>query len=105
MICLRTFVSISEQVYSSSSIKYNLVNLICGLLDDYMISHQGLSGTKVARLDMCRSILSVKKKAHQMWRDHPFSQRNRTAETTVGVRGVSNREMRGASGQNLKKRR
>ena len=32
-----------------------------------------------------RSILSLGKIAHQMWRDHPFSQRNRTTERTVGV--------------------
>ena len=34
---------------------------------------------------MCRSILSLSKIAHQMWCDHPFSQRNRT--TGVGVGG------------------
>ena len=38
--------------------------------------HQGLSCTKVQRLDMCRSIL-LSKIASQMWRDHPFSQRDR----------------------------
>ena len=38
---------------------------------------------------MCRSILSLSKIAHQMWSDHPFSQRNRTTERTVevGLRG------------------
>ena len=33
--------------------------------------------------DMCRSILSLSKIAHQMWHDHPFSQRNMTTERAV----------------------
>ena len=37
------------------------------------------------RLDMCRSMLSLSKIAHQMWCDHSFSQRNMTTERTVGV--------------------
>ena len=39
----------------------------------------------VPRLDMFRSILSLSKTAHQMWHHHPFSQRNRATETTVGI--------------------
>ena len=31
-------------------------------------THQGPSGTKVPRLDMCRSILSLSKTAHEMFR-------------------------------------
>ena len=38
--------------------------------------HTSRSCTKVQRLDMCRSIL-LSKIASQMWRDHPFSQRDR----------------------------
>ena len=38
-----------------------------------------------------------------MWRDHPFSQRNRTMERTLGVGVAVNREVGGGSGQNLKK--
>ena len=38
-----------------------------------------------------------------MWRDHPFSQRNKTTERTLGVGVAVNREMGGGSGQNLKK--
>ena len=34
---------------------------------------------------MCRSVLSLSKIAHQIWRDHSFCQRNRTTERTVGV--------------------
>ena len=48
-------------------------------------THQGLSGTRVPRLDMFKSILSLSKIAHQMCCDHPFSQRNRKTERTVGV--------------------
>ena len=69
-------------------------------------THQCPSGGKVQRLNMCRSILSLSKIAHYMWCDHPFNQRNRTTERTVGV-GVGvggDREVGGeAGGQNLKK--
>ena len=46
---------------------------------------------KVLWCNMCTSI-SLSKIAHQVWRDHPFSQRNKTTERAVrdGVRG--NRE-------------
>ena len=62
--------------------------------------HQGPTSTKVPRLDMCRSILSLSKIAHQMWRDHPFSQRNKTT-VEVGVGG--DREVGEGGGQNLQK--
>ena len=52
---------------------------------------------------MCRSILSLSKIAHPIQRDHPFSQRNRTMERTVGVGNGSDRKVDGI-GQNLKKR-
>ena len=51
---------------------------------------------------MCGSILSLSKIAHQMSRDHPFSQRNRTTERTMGVEVGGDREV-GGGGQNLKK--
>ena len=35
---------------------------------------------RVLRLDMCTSRISLSKIAHQMWHDHPFSQRNKTTE-------------------------
>ena len=44
---------------------------------------------------MCGSILSLSKIAHQMSHDHPFSQRNRTTERTMGVEVGGDREMRG----------
>ena len=49
---------------------------------------------KVLRLDMCRSIISLTKITHQMWRDHPFSQRNKTTERAVrlGAGGSKERE-------------
>ena len=60
--------------------------------------HQGPSSTKVPRLD--RSIMSLSEVVHQMWRDHPFSQRNKTAERAVGVGVGDDREK---FGQNLEK--
>ena len=54
---------------------------------------EGPSGTKVPRLNMCRSILLLSKIAYQMWRDHPFSQRNRTLERTVRVGVGGDREV------------
>ena len=44
-------------------------------------------------LGMCRSILSLSKIAHQLWRDLPFSQRNKTTERTIGVEIRGDREM------------
>ena len=39
-----------------------------------------------------------------MWRDHPFSQRNRTTEKTVGVGFGGDRKVGGGEvGQNLKR--
>ena len=38
---------------------------------------------KVLRVDICRSLISLSKIAHQMWHDHPFSQRSKTTETAV----------------------
>ena len=35
---------------------------------------------QVLRLDMYTSIIPLNKIADQMWRDHPFSQRNKTTE-------------------------
>ena len=58
-------------------------------------THQGPSGTKVPRLDMYRSIISLSKTAHQMWRDRTFNQRNKTAERVVGVDVGDNRVGRG----------
>ena len=42
-------------------------------------------GIKIPRLDMCRFIIILSIIAHQMWRDHSFSQRNKTTEKAVGV--------------------
>ena len=49
------------------------------------ILHQGRSGIKIPRLDMCRFIIILSIIAHQMWRDHSFSERNKTTEKAVGV--------------------
>ena len=50
---------------------------------------------KVPRFDMCTSMISLSKIAHQMWREHPFSQRNMTTEWAVGVGVGGNRELGG----------
>ena len=42
-------------------------------------------GIKIPRLDMCRFIIILSIIAHQMWRDHSFSQRSKTTEKAVGV--------------------
>ena len=69
-----------------------------GNLAPCCIKHtQGPFGTKVRRLDMCRSILSLHKIAHQMWPDHSFSQINRATERTMGV-GVRDETEVGGSG-------
>ena len=41
---------------------------------------------KVLRIDMCKSLILLSKMAHQMWGDHPFSQRNKITEREVGMR-------------------
>ena len=61
-------------------------------------THQGPSGTKVPRLEMFRSILSLIKTAHQIWLDHQLSQRNKTTERAVGVGVGGDSEVRGGDG-------
>ena len=50
---------------------------------------------------MYRSILSLSKVAHQVWRDQPISQRNTTTVRAVGVGG--DRKVGDGGGQILKK--
>ena len=55
---------------------------------------------------MCSSILSLSKIAHEMWRDHPFSQRNRKRVRTVGVGVGGDRKVgRGGGGGKKKKKK
>ena len=49
-------------------------------------TQQDPSGTNVLRLDMCRSTISLSKITHQMWPDHPFSQRNKITKRAVGLK-------------------
>ena len=42
---------------------------------------------------MRRSMLALSKIAHQMWHDHPVSQRNRTTKRTVGGEVGGDREV------------
>ena len=46
---------------------------------------------------MCISIISLSKATHQMWHDHPFSQRTRETKRAVVV------EAKGGVRQNMKK--
>ena len=59
------------------------------------------SGTKVPRLGMCRSIISLTNKAHQILHIHLFSQRNKTSGKAVGV-GVGCYRETGGVEQKLK---
>ena len=47
---------------------------------------QGRSGTKATRLDIYSSVISLSEITHQMWPDHPFSQRNETSKKAVEVK-------------------
>ena len=69
-------------------------------------THLSPSCTNVLKLDMCRSIMSLSKLAHQIWWGQPFSQRNNTTERAVGVGiGGDMEGWRGGVGwKNLKKR-
>ena len=49
-------------------------------------TQQGPSGTKVPKLDMCWSIISLNKITHQMLRDHIFIQNNKATERAVEVK-------------------
>ena len=60
--------------------------------------HQDHFGTKVPRLNMCGSIISLSKIAHQMWCNHPFSQRNKTIERAVGGGGWRRQERKEEGG-------
>ena len=58
------------------------------LMPCYIKNTSSPPGIKVPRLDMCRSIVSLSKIAHQIWRDNPSSQRIRQQkELELGVGG------------------
>ena len=46
---------------------------------------QSVSGINVLRFDMCTSIISLRNIIHQIWRNHPFSQGNKTAKRAARV--------------------
>ena len=54
-------------------------------LDALLHTQQGPSGTKVPRLDMCRSAISLSKTTRQIWHHYPFSKRNLATKKAVGV--------------------
>ena len=53
---------------------------------------------KVLRLNMCTSMISSSKIADLMWRDSPFSRKNKTTEWAVGGGGEGFRGDREAGG-------
>ena len=57
-------------------------------------TYQGRSRTKVPRLDMYRSIISLSKRTHKMWHHHPFIQRSKTSKIAVEVKVGGNGEER-----------
>ena len=58
-----------------------------------VLMYQGYQG--MCSMCICASLSKI---AHQVWCDHPFSQRNRTIERTVGGGGGGGREVRGGGG-------
>ena len=63
---------------------------------------KGPSDTKVPRLEMCISIISLSKIAHQMWRDHPIQPKKQDNRKSSGG-GDCTLQGRWGVGQNLKK--
>ena len=70
----------------------NLYGCVSLLVPEYAVylclyvceTQQGCSGTKVPRLNIYKSIISLSKITHQMWHGHPFSQRNKTSKIAGG---------------------
>ena len=50
---------------------------------------------KVRRLNMCTSMILLSKMVHQIWHDHPFSQKKQGNRISSGVGVGDNRELRG----------
>ena len=79
----------------------SIITVITLLPDHHLIFLQSRksSDPSAVWLDMC---IILSKIAHQMWRDHPSSQRNRTTERTAGTGVLGDREV-GEGWKNLKK--
>ena len=71
---------ISNQITDRKSHYVSDVTKLDALMDK---TSPGPSGTNVPRLSMCRSIISLRKITNQMWRDHPFSQKNKATKRAV----------------------
>ena len=83
-VCVRVCLCDIKSEYQSTSKKSHVSDL--SKLDPLLCkTHQGPSGTEVPTFDMCGSIISLSKIAHEMWRVHPFCQKNKTTERAVGV--------------------
>ena len=73
VVCLNVYVFVCVTSNQSTNKKTNVLHL-----SKLALLHK--THIKVLRLDMCTFMISLSKIAHQMWRDHPFSQRNKTTE-------------------------
>ena len=80
--CVRACVSYQIRVPAKKHMCQTSVNLM-----PCCIKHtQSPFGTKVPRLEVCRSIILLSKIAHQMWRDYPHSQRKSSGDGLGGDR-------------------
>ena len=78
-VCVFVFVCVCVRSNQSTSKKLHHVSELSKL--DVLLHKTCI---KVLKLNMCTSMISLSKIAHQVWCDHPFSQRNKTAEWSVG---------------------
>ena len=85
VVCLNVYVFVCVTSNQSTNKKTNVLHL-----SKLALLHK--THIKVLRLDMCTFMISLSKIAHQMWRDHPFSQRNKTTEWADGVVTGGDRE-------------
>ena len=63
---------------------YWLYSVLCIFVVWLQNTLQDRFGTKVPRLDIYRSIISLSEIAHQMWQGHVFCQRNKTSQIAEG---------------------
>ena len=66
------------------TVLFGYPNQYTGLSNGLDTSLQGPSGTKLPRLNICRSTILSSKTARQIWHNHPFSQRNKTTKEQWG---------------------
>ena len=82
------FVSTSKNLLKNCNWSFSIVRYFTWKLEfvsNILWMIEGVSGTKVPRLNMCRSIISLSKTTHQMWHCQSFSKRNKATKRLVGV--------------------